>query len=568
MKRLLIAFAILAVLAMGTIASLPFLIDADRFRPVLENELTKVLGRPVRLGNLKLTVMAGSVTASDLFIAEDPAFSQKASGQQAFVSAKSVNVVIDLKKLILDRKLDVRGIEIGKPSIDMVQAASGKWNFSSLGGEEQRAQVQTANAANSTALPPLSVSKIKITGGRVSLHQPGSARPLILENVNLAIDNFSPTAAFPFTIAAVLMNDDKTDGADAAGAKQNVNISGTVGPYNTSDAARTPVDAKLKLTGIDLLRTGLVSAAQPLRGVIGFDGTAASDGKTAKVAGDLRADQVILAKRGTAAGRPLGLHFSVNHDLNKQAGVLERGDIAIGSAKAELTGRYELPATGTRVQMKLNAAAMAVSELEHILPALDVILPKGARLEGGTLNANLTFNGPTEALVTDGVVRLNDARLTGYDLGTKMTTIGKLAGVQMSPNTELKSAGATVHADSAGVALKDILVNVPAIGELSGAGTVSAAHQLDFVMRANLRANSGALAALGTGGNLGVPFSIQGTAEDPKFTADVKGMAVERLKTLQPADVGKAVDELKKLKSSDIGETAGKLIDLFGHRKK
>jgi len=54
---------------------------------------------------------------------------------------------------------------------------------------------------------------------------------------------------------------------------------------------------------------------------------------------------------------------------------------------------------------------------------------------------------------------------------------------------------------------------VPAIGTVTGAGTVSPANQLAFKMNA-------ALGGIGT-----VPFTIQGTTSDPKFLPDVKGMA-------------------------------------------
>ena len=52
----------------------------------------------------------------------------------------------------------------------------------------------------------------------------------------------------------------------------------------------------------------------------------------------------------------------------------------------------------------------------------------------------------------------------------------------------------------------------PAIGVLTGAGTVSPSNELAFKMRAEV-------------GGLGIPFGITGTSSDPKFTPDVKGIA-------------------------------------------
>ena len=58
MKRVtLIAGAIFAVLLAAALA-LPFLIDANAFRPLLESRLSVALGREVKLGDLKLSILA------------------------------------------------------------------------------------------------------------------------------------------------------------------------------------------------------------------------------------------------------------------------------------------------------------------------------------------------------------------------------------------------------------------------------------------------------------------------------------------------------------------------------
>jgi len=75
MKRILSIIGIVLVLLLLVVAALPFLIDANQFRPRLESELTKELGREVKLGDLKLSLLAGGVTASDIAIADDPKFS-------------------------------------------------------------------------------------------------------------------------------------------------------------------------------------------------------------------------------------------------------------------------------------------------------------------------------------------------------------------------------------------------------------------------------------------------------------------------------------------------------------
>ena len=128
MKRVIrvigIAIAILVVLALV----LPLFVNADQFRPLLQTKLSAALGREVTLGGLKLSIFSGSVTASDLSIADDPAFSKS-----PFLRASTLEAGIELMPLILSRKLNVTGISIDQPQVDLVQNAAGVWNFSSIG---------------------------------------------------------------------------------------------------------------------------------------------------------------------------------------------------------------------------------------------------------------------------------------------------------------------------------------------------------------------------------------------------------------------------------------------------
>ena len=51
----------------------PFVIDANTFRPTLESELTDALARQVKVGNLSLSLLSGSVSDSSLTSSIEPA---------------------------------------------------------------------------------------------------------------------------------------------------------------------------------------------------------------------------------------------------------------------------------------------------------------------------------------------------------------------------------------------------------------------------------------------------------------------------------------------------------------
>ena len=129
MKALKIVGIVVVVLLLIVIA-LPFLINVNSFRPKLESELTEALGREVKVGNLSLSILSGSVSAEDLSIADDPAFSK-----DPFIRAKSLKVGVEVMPLIFSKTLHVTDITLDKPEIALLRDAAGKWNFSSLGSK-------------------------------------------------------------------------------------------------------------------------------------------------------------------------------------------------------------------------------------------------------------------------------------------------------------------------------------------------------------------------------------------------------------------------------------------------
>ena len=134
MKRLLQVVAALVVVLILVCGGVALFFDANQFRPLLESELTKALGREVKVGDLKLALLKGSVTAGDLSIADDPKYSPS-----PFVKAKSLQVGVELRPLLFDRKLNVTGVTIDQPEINLIESAPGEWNFASIGKQGSQA---------------------------------------------------------------------------------------------------------------------------------------------------------------------------------------------------------------------------------------------------------------------------------------------------------------------------------------------------------------------------------------------------------------------------------------------
>ncbi len=108
------------------------------------------------MGNLSLTLFSGSVSADDISIADDPAFSKS-----AFVQAKSLKVGVEMMPLIFSKTLNVTELTLKQPEISLVKSEDGgRWNFSSLGGNNASASKPAASSPSSEN-PNLSVAKLK-----------------------------------------------------------------------------------------------------------------------------------------------------------------------------------------------------------------------------------------------------------------------------------------------------------------------------------------------------------------------------------------------------------------------
>jgi AsmA protein len=516
MKRVLKIVAIVVAVLIVILIAVPFFIDANTFRPTLESDLTGALGRQVKVGNLSLSLLSGSVSADDISIADDPEFSKS-----PFVQAKSLKVGVEIIPLIFSKTLNVTELTLNQPEINLVKSENGeKWNFSSLGAKSTNVPAQpsptpapeakpaapAAQPASSSSNPNLTVAKLSVKDGRLTLSRAGSdLKPRVYDKVNIGVINFAFTSSFPFQMSA-----------DLPGGG-NLKLDGKAGPIDSNNAAMTPLEAKVSVQQFNLEQSGFIDPASGISGTADLDETLTSDGHEAKTNGTLKATNLKVVQKGSPAGKPVQLTYAVVHNLAKEDGRITQGDVAMGKAVAHLTGTYDAHGKVTVVNLKLDGQGMPVDDLEAMLPALGVVLPPKATLKGGDMNTNLTISGPVDKLVTTGNVRMENAALANFDLGSKLSSISALAGKKTGNDTEIKNFSSDVRVAPEGTQANNINLDVPSIGVLTGGGTVSPSNELAFKMNASV-------------GGLGIPFAVQGTTSDPKFVPDVKGMASGLLK--------------------------------------
>jgi AsmA protein len=531
MKRFLKIVGIIVAVLVILVIAIPFFIDANTFKPKLESELTEALGRKVTVGNLSLSILSGAVSADNIAIADDPKF-----GNTPFVQARALKVGVEMIPLIFSRTLNVTNLTLDQPQISLVKSENGeRWNFSSLGGNNSSAPVPGTRSAadkgstshsastskpsveptapstppettssgspSSGGHPSLSVAKLDVDNGRLTVSRADATEPQrVYSNVTIEVTDFSFASSFPFSMSADLP------------AGGTMKLTGNAGPVNADNAALTPLNAKISLHKMNLANSGFLDPAAGIAGIADLDGALTSDGRQAKVDGTLTANDLKVVQKGQPAGRPVEVRFAMVHDLVKQTGEITQGDVSMGKAVAHLTGTYDAHGKVTSVNLKLNGRSMPVDDLEAMLPAVGVILPPKATLKGGDLNISADSTGLVDKLITTGIVKLENTQLANFNLGQKMSAISALGGKTTGNDTTIQNFSSDLKMSPEGTAANNINLTVPAIGVLTGAGTVSPSNELAFKMKAQV-------------GGLGIPFGVTGTSSDPKFTPDVKGIA-------------------------------------------
>lgn len=509
-RKLLIAGIVVAGLIIALLA-FDLLFDANAFRPQVQSQLSTALGRQVTIGNLSLAIFHGGVQADEVSISEDPAF-----GKEPFLTAKQLTVGVELLPLIFSKAVHVTSLTITDPKVMLVRNPAGKWNFSSLGKASGAAKdAKDAAPANPSSSSDLSVGSLKIENGTITITKTGSKLAHSYTNVNVKVSDLSYTTRFPFNAEAT------TPGGGT------LKLEGEAGPLNKEDASDTPLDVTMKVKGMDLAKTGFLDPSSGVAGVLDVDGTIKSDGQQAHLEGTATASSLRLVKSGQPAKQPVKVDYASDYDTRRQTGTLSKSNLHTGKSTVNITGNYDTRPDSPVVHLKLNGNALPMEDIADVLPAIGVILPSGAHMEGGTATANLSIDGPIDRLVTSGPIAINGTKMVGLKIPSAASAI---AGINTGSGVLVQSFTSNLHVTPDVVNLNDMAGDIPQLGTIAGNGTIGPNNALNFKMSAHLNNPNSVLSGVTqlmsfgqkNAGNL--PFEITGTTTNPMLVPDLKGM--------------------------------------------
>jgi AsmA protein len=514
-KSVKIAGAII-VLLIVVIVIVPLFINADTFRPTIEQKISAAIGRPVTMGHLSFSLLSGSLVADNVSIVDDPAFSSA-----PFFQAKSMHIGVSTAALLFTRQLHILSFTADAPQIQLIQKPDGTWNYASLGaGNNETSSTQTSSTSD------LSIGELKIKNGSVDVSSiPATRKPFVYDHVNVTVKDLSFTTPMPFELTADLP------------ASGTVKLSGTAGPVGQPNAMNTPLHATVEVKHFDPVASGVIAPSDGISTVADLNAKIDSDGKTMTTTGKLTATNLKLSPQGSPAPQPVDADLSMNGNVASRNGQITDLAIHTGNVAAHINGTYQMTGDSVTLNLHLSAPGLPVDDLEHLLPAVGIRLPSGSSLHGGTLTAKLDITGTPATLRIAGLVEIDNTHMAGFALASKIEGLTGSAGSSAGNATDIRKFSANVVNTPQSTQFSQIDCDVPSLGTATGNGTVAASGALDFQLNAKLSGGVGgavntAMSSMGgiagnflhTASTNGVPVSVTGTTSSPSIHVNMGSM--------------------------------------------
>jgi AsmA protein len=217
---------------------LPLFVDADRFRPMLEKQVTQATGRNFSVGkdvDLSFFPHAG-VAFSDLHLGNPAGFDS-----EDFVSIRSFEVRVKLLPILFGN-IEIKRFVLNEPRLVAIRNKNGKTNWSFDSGKSTPKTADQPAAPSDTTLPitSLTVGDFAIKNGTLIYIDNAAETRNVVEKLDLTMQNLSLDQ--PVRVELSARFDDKPIG-----------LSGTVGPLG-NDPGRGSIPLDVTLTAVSQLQ--------------------------------------------------------------------------------------------------------------------------------------------------------------------------------------------------------------------------------------------------------------------------------------------------------------------------
>jgi AsmA protein len=469
LKWALIGLLAAAVVVVGSLLALPWLLDTPAIQAYVQQAAGHALGRPVKFDSLSITALPlPSVRVRGLQVAEDPSF-----GSAPFMTVAEGRMRIRLRSLLQGR-VDLADLVLDRPRIHVVEDATGRLNLATLGGTgpspaaPPRLGRGRPAPASANAVP---LARIRIVDGAVDYEKAGSR--LTLDRINATL---KPAGGMLRVIGE----------ARGPGGLELTIADATV----TLGSGRPVGDAQIKaVIDVETRDVGAAAAALgPLPGVSGpLKGRLDVTGSMSRVTatGSLGFERLTLSRHDPACrdSRPRALALAdVRMPIVYAPAKLESPAVQARVAKGTVAFRLTVALGPPRVAT-LRDITVKGMQLEPVL--VDYLCQRNAVTGPLDLTGEWSLHLPGMLPTMNGSGRLSvgPGRVVGPDLPTALTRALALtdlaplapdpsAGRRPGPGSPLRFDSITAsYTITNGVARTDDLVYVARDIRVTGAGT-------------------------------------------------------------------------------------------------
>ncbi len=179
-----------AVLLIAAYFALPYVVDGEQAKAVIQAQLQLVLHRPVRIQRVFVTPQGVKLSGLRVF---------EPDGATPFIEGDFALVTVKLQPLLDKHRLELSNVRLASPRIHVTRDASGRWSFADIFTSTAPAGQQ---ATKSFGMPvTLAADQTAIESGRLEVDDQLRGRHFVVDRFNLSIRQFDLSAPFTYSLS-------------------------------------------------------------------------------------------------------------------------------------------------------------------------------------------------------------------------------------------------------------------------------------------------------------------------------------------------------------------------------
>jgi len=488
-RKVLIALGFMAAVLVLGVATLPFLVDVNRLRPIVQAQLEKKLHVPVSLEDMQLKRFPLAARVSGLVIGQPDGF----ASSQPLLRASEVYVGVALWPL-LHKEVNIDSIRLRSPSLEIVRNPAGIWNY-----ETATAGFRESGASRSSGASGTILDELRIEDGQVTIDDQKAATHDVFKRIDLTVKGLGPDRRGSLagsvrldTMAAVLNVRSDFDNRENLSAKGTLSLKSD----RNKDTLRVAYDLRRGRSPAPLIINSLTASIGKL--------SASATGSV-----DIERSPAELQVRVKMANAPIAdlFRLAAVYGVKFPAGLKAEGILA---ADVKVTGTAQKPilagsidASKAQISAKELVEPVNASEL-HIDFTPNTLTTRPFRLETGAtrIRAQATmrdYSGPSPQVVaslqTDGA-RIEELLRIANAYGLK--PIGLNGSGIVTLDLKIAKAGEAVNYAGSG-SLRNVSITSPQLPKPLTVSVANVGFSEDQMRVDHLQASLGSMHLEGAG---------------------------------------------------------------------